>query len=104
MRDLAGKTAFVTGGASGIGLALCRAFVRAGMNVMLADIETEALEAAVKSPREAKRLRSGLDPSMVAARVVAAIRTDEFYVFTHPEMCAELEVRFEAIMAAMDRA
>lgn len=100
MRDLAGKTAFVTGGASGIGLALCRAFVRAGMNVMLADIETEALEAAVKSPREAERLRSGLD----AARVVAAIRTDEFYVFTHPEMCAELEVRFAAIMAAMDRA
>ncbi|MGA8901187.1 MAG: hypothetical protein WB528_17110, partial [Bradyrhizobium sp.] len=74
------------------------------MNVMLADIETEALEAAVKSLREAKRLRSGLDPSMVAARVVAAIRTDEFYVFTHPEMRAELEVRFAAIMAAMDRA
>jgi NAD(P)-dependent dehydrogenase (short-subunit alcohol dehydrogenase family) len=31
MRDLAGKTAFVTGGASGIGLALGRAFAEAGM-------------------------------------------------------------------------
>jgi NAD(P)-dependent dehydrogenase (short-subunit alcohol dehydrogenase family) len=49
MRDLAGKAAFVTGGASGIGLALGRAFAEAGMKVMLADIETEALQAAVKS-------------------------------------------------------
>ncbi len=49
MRELAGKTAFVTGGASGIGLALGRAFAEAGMQVMLADIETEALAAAVKS-------------------------------------------------------
>ncbi len=48
MRELAGKTAFVTGGASGIGFALGRAFAEAGMRVMLADIETDAL-AAVKS-------------------------------------------------------
>jgi NAD(P)-dependent dehydrogenase (short-subunit alcohol dehydrogenase family) len=49
MRELAGKTAFVTGGASGIGLALGRTLAQAGMKVMLADIETEALVAAVKS-------------------------------------------------------
>jgi NAD(P)-dependent dehydrogenase (short-subunit alcohol dehydrogenase family) len=49
MRDLAGKTAFVTGGASGIGLALGRAFADAGMKVMLADIERDTLQAAVKS-------------------------------------------------------
>src|SRR4051795_1759328 len=49
MRELAGKTAFVTGGAGGIGLALGRAFAEAGMKVMLADIETEALTAAVTS-------------------------------------------------------
>jgi NAD(P)-dependent dehydrogenase (short-subunit alcohol dehydrogenase family) len=49
MRELAGKTAFVTGGASGIGLALGKAFAEAGMKVMLADIETDALAAAVKS-------------------------------------------------------
>ena len=51
MRDLVGKTAFVTGGASGIGLALGRAFAQAGMNVMLADIETEALAVAVEGLR-----------------------------------------------------
>lgn len=49
MRELAGKTAFVTGGASGIGFALGRAFAEAGMKVMLADVETEALAGAVKS-------------------------------------------------------
>jgi NAD(P)-dependent dehydrogenase (short-subunit alcohol dehydrogenase family) len=51
-----------------------------------------------------ERLQSGLDPSDVAARVLAAIREDELYVFTHPEMRAELEERFAAIMAAMDKA
>jgi NAD(P)-dependent dehydrogenase (short-subunit alcohol dehydrogenase family) len=275
MRELAGKTAFVTGGASGIGLALGRAFVQAGMNVMLADIETDALEAAVESLRGsgtevrgivcdvadplsveraaeascqafgkvnvvcnnagvaapggiddisldnwrwvldvnlmgvvhgirtflphirahgegghivntasmagmssglgfspyvaskfavvglseglatqlkplgigvsvlcpgfvrtrigesgrnrperygatqtpdpaspaglllaqiAERLQSGLDPSQIAARVLAAIRGDELYVFTHPEMRDEVEERFAAIMVAMDKA
>jgi NAD(P)-dependent dehydrogenase (short-subunit alcohol dehydrogenase family) len=49
MRELAGRTAFVTGGASGIGFALGRAFAEAGMKVMLADIETDALAAAVSS-------------------------------------------------------
>jgi NAD(P)-dependent dehydrogenase (short-subunit alcohol dehydrogenase family) len=51
MHDLAGKTAFVTGGASGIGLALGRALAEAGMKVMLADIETDALAVAVESLR-----------------------------------------------------
>ena len=49
MRELAGKTAFITGGAAGIGVALGRAFAGAGMKVMLADIETDALNAAVKN-------------------------------------------------------
>ncbi len=51
MRDLAGKTAFVTGGASGIGFALARSFAEAGMRVMLADIETDTLAAAVENLR-----------------------------------------------------
>jgi NAD(P)-dependent dehydrogenase (short-subunit alcohol dehydrogenase family) len=52
----------------------------------------------------AERLASGLDPSEIATRVLAAIRGDELYVFTHPEMRGELEERFAAIMAAMDQA
>ena len=49
MREFVGKTAFVTGGASGIGLALGRAFAEAGCKVMLADIEKTALDAALAS-------------------------------------------------------
>ncbi len=52
MQELAGKTAFVTGGASGIGFALGRAFAVAGMNVMLADVETAALAAAIETMSE----------------------------------------------------
>ncbi|MGH6708787.1 MAG: SDR family NAD(P)-dependent oxidoreductase [Bradyrhizobium sp.] len=46
MKDLSGRNAFVTGAANGIGLGLCRALARAGVNVAMADIETEALEKA----------------------------------------------------------
>src|SRR5215469_16683185 len=49
MREFVGKAAFVTGGASGIGLALGRAFAEAGCKVMLADIEKAALDAALAS-------------------------------------------------------
>lgn len=52
MRDLAGRAAFVTGGASGIGFALGRRLAEAGMKVMLADIEVDALNAAVESLRD----------------------------------------------------
>ena len=48
LRDFADKTAFVTGGASGIGLAMARAFAEAGMNVMVADVEEGALEKALQ--------------------------------------------------------
>lgn len=47
MQDLDGKAAFVTGGASGIGLALGRVLAEAGARVMLADIEEGALDRAV---------------------------------------------------------
>ncbi len=47
MRDLSGRTAFVTGAASGVGFALARALAAEGANVMLADIEEPALDAAV---------------------------------------------------------
>jgi NAD(P)-dependent dehydrogenase (short-subunit alcohol dehydrogenase family) len=46
--DFRGKTAFITGGASGIGLGMARAFGRAGMNVVVADIDKRTAEAAVE--------------------------------------------------------
>ncbi len=46
MRDLAGKVAVVTGGASGIGLALAKRFGAEGMKLVLVDVEDDALAAA----------------------------------------------------------
>ena len=45
MRDLKDRVAVVTGGASGIGRALARAFLGQGMKVVLADVEKAALDA-----------------------------------------------------------
>lgn len=47
MKDLAGKAAFVTGAASGIGLGIATALAQAGVKVMLCDIEQGALDTAV---------------------------------------------------------
>src|SRR5215217_7313120 len=47
MEALQGKTAVVTGGASGMGRAFCDRFARAGMAVVVADVEQGALDAAV---------------------------------------------------------
>lgn len=50
--DLPGKTAVITGGASGIGLATARQFASSGVNLVLGDIEQEPLQEAVESLRE----------------------------------------------------
>ena len=52
MQDLKDRVAVVTGGASGIGLALAERFAAAGAKIVLADIEAEPLEAAAKALRE----------------------------------------------------
>jgi NADP-dependent 3-hydroxy acid dehydrogenase YdfG len=44
MDNVTGKVAFITGGASGMGLAMARSFSAAGMKVAIADIEQEALD------------------------------------------------------------
>jgi NAD(P)-dependent dehydrogenase (short-subunit alcohol dehydrogenase family) len=46
MKDIAGRTAFITGGANGIGLGIARALARTGAKVALVDLDAAALEAA----------------------------------------------------------
>ena len=45
MKDFEGRVAVITGGASGIGLGMARAFAGAGMKLVIADLDTEALAA-----------------------------------------------------------
>jgi NAD(P)-dependent dehydrogenase (short-subunit alcohol dehydrogenase family) len=49
MRDLEGKVAVVTGAASGMGRAFAERFARAGMRVVMADVEAAPLEAATRA-------------------------------------------------------
>jgi len=47
MLDVSGKTAFITGGASGMGWGMAKAFAEAGMKVVIADIRQDALDEAM---------------------------------------------------------
>lgn len=47
MKDVEGKTAFITGGASGVGLGMAKVFANAGMQVAIADIRQDHLDAAM---------------------------------------------------------
>ena len=49
MDNFVGKTAFVTGGASGIGLGIAKTFVSVGMKVVIADVREDHLNAALAS-------------------------------------------------------
>ena len=52
MKKFEGKTAVITGAASGIGKALAEKFAKEKMQVVLADIEEEALEKTVENLRQ----------------------------------------------------
>ncbi|HEX2578552.1 MAG TPA: SDR family NAD(P)-dependent oxidoreductase [Aquihabitans sp.] len=70
MEQLDGKVAIVTGGASGIGLALGRAFAAEGARVVLADIEADALDKAVAE------LPDGTEVEAVTCDVADAAQVD----------------------------
>ncbi|MBI1394885.1 MAG: SDR family NAD(P)-dependent oxidoreductase [Betaproteobacteria bacterium] len=53
MQDFEGRVAVITGGASGLGLAMARRFAREGMRIVLGDVQRDALDGAVASFEEA---------------------------------------------------
>jgi NAD(P)-dependent dehydrogenase (short-subunit alcohol dehydrogenase family) len=59
--------------------------------------------AAAMVAEIARQIAIGIDPADVAARVVNAIRADELYIFTHPNMRQAVDGRFAAIQSAMDQ-
>jgi NAD(P)-dependent dehydrogenase (short-subunit alcohol dehydrogenase family) len=85
MKDLAGKTAFVTGAASGIGLGVSTALAQAGVKVMMCDIERGALDAAVAGLKETNADVDGVvaDVSLKAELRAAADATLAKYGAVH---------------------
>jgi NAD(P)-dependent dehydrogenase (short-subunit alcohol dehydrogenase family) len=77
MKDFAGKAAFITGSAGGIGLAMARAFGQRGMKVAIADVEAETCAKAVETLRREgiTAIGSVCDVSDREALAEAATRT-----------------------------
>ncbi|MGD0189343.1 MAG: SDR family NAD(P)-dependent oxidoreductase [Rhizomicrobium sp.] len=85
MKDLAGKTAFVTGAASGIGLGIATALAQGGVKVMLCDIEEGALASAVEGLKRTNADVAGVkaDVSLKAELKAAADETIARYGKVH---------------------
>ena len=85
MKDLAGRTAFVTGAASGIGLGIATALSQAGVKVMLCDIEEKALAGAVAKLKQTNADVDGMlaDVSLKAELKAAADATVARYGKVH---------------------
>jgi len=89
MKDLAGKTAFVTGAASGIGLGIATAFAQAGVKVMLCDIEEAALAKAVEGLKRTNadvdgvRADVSLKPELKAAADATIARYGKVHILVN---------------------
>src|SRR6516165_1040434 len=86
MKDLAGKTAFITGAASGIGLGVATRLAQAGVKVMMCDIEERALQKALA---DLKRTNADVDavtadvslkPQLQAAAEATLARYGEVHI------------------------
>jgi NAD(P)-dependent dehydrogenase (short-subunit alcohol dehydrogenase family) len=73
MNEFQGKTAVITGGASGIGLAMGKLFADQGMNIVLADIEQAALDAAVNVLEQQGANCTGVVTDVSSAEQVQAL-------------------------------
>ncbi len=76
MREFAGKTAVVTGAASGMGLAFARRFAAEGMNVVLADIEQDALDAQVQRLEQEERSVLGVTVNTMRRETLERLRDE----------------------------
>ena len=89
MQDLVGRTAVVTGAASGIGLGIATALSQAGVKVMLCDIEDAALAAAVEGLKRTNadvdgvRADVSLKPELQAAADAAIARYGKVHILVN---------------------
>jgi NAD(P)-dependent dehydrogenase (short-subunit alcohol dehydrogenase family) len=84
MRDFSGKVAFITGGASGIGFGMAKAFSAAGMSVVIADIRQDHLDTAMsRFPSGARVHPIRLDVMDRKAMARAADETERLFGNVH---------------------
>ncbi|MBW2397062.1 MAG: SDR family NAD(P)-dependent oxidoreductase, partial [Deltaproteobacteria bacterium] len=85
MERLRDRIAVITGGASGIGRGMAEAFASEGMKLVIADIESAALESTVSELREAGATVIGVECDVSKADSVAQLaeRTLEEYGAAH---------------------
>ena len=81
MQDVRDKVAVVTGAASGIGKALAERFVRAGMKVVLSDVEEAALETTTAGLRERGARVHAVVADVASAEQVRALATQTLRSF-----------------------
>ncbi|HEX5319059.1 MAG TPA: SDR family NAD(P)-dependent oxidoreductase [Stellaceae bacterium] len=91
MQDISGKTAIVTGAASGIGLGIATALAESGANVVMADIQKDAVEAAAHA-------LSGTNKQVLPVRV--DVTTEQSVT----DALAEAERRFGRLHIACNNA
>ena len=85
MKNFEGKTAVVTGAASGIGFGLAEKFAQQKMQVVLADVEEEALDKAVEQLRQYQHRVVGIKADVLIEESVGELfaRAKEEYGNIH---------------------
>ena len=81
MNNLPNKVAFITGGASGIGLGLAKVFSEAGMKIVIADVRQDHLDTAMQFFQAANREVHAIRLDVADRKQVAAAADETVRVF-----------------------
>ena len=91
MQDFAKKTVFITGGASGVGLGIAKAFAKQKANVVIADIQPDRL---IEAEQQLRTLTNS----------VLAIEVDTTNIVSLQRAKAEIETTFDPVSVLCNNA